>query len=152
MYIKIINNNPVKYSILQLRKDNPQVSFSNVITEDILTEYNVYPLQASEPPYFDSATQRLLEDVPVLQNNKWIQTWKVMDLPSALVIQNRENKAYAVRSERDSLLAKSDWIVVKSYEHGVLVPEAWASYRQALRDITNQPGFPFEVTWPTKSE
>ncbi|MGA0926878.1 MAG: phage tail assembly chaperone [Burkholderiaceae bacterium] len=29
---------------------------------------------------------------------------------------------------------------------------AWASYRQALRDITGQAGFPYAVTWPTKPE
>ena len=28
----------------------------------------------------------------------------------------------------------------------------WAKYRQALRDIPNQPGFPFEIEWPKKPE
>jgi len=30
-----------------------------------------------------------------------------------------------------------------------LTPE-WSTYRQALRDITEQEGFPYQVTWPTK--
>jgi len=56
--------------------------------------------------------------------------------------------AAAVREQRDYLLAQSDWTQLPD------VPDAtktmWATYRQALRDITAQPGFPQDVTWPEK--
>ncbi len=61
---------------------------------------------------------------------------------------NRE--ASRVRSERDSLLQETDWIVIKSYERGENIPAEWELYRQALRDITEQAGFPYSVEWPTK--
>jgi hypothetical protein len=57
-----------------------------------------------------------------------------------------------VRDRRNALLAASDWIVTASYERGEPVPEAWATYRQALRDVTKQAGFPHDVVWPTKPE
>ncbi len=41
----------------------------------------------------------------------------------------------ALRAERDRRLAETDWIVAKAYERGKSVPEAWAAYRQALRDL-----------------
>ena len=41
-----------------------------------------------------------------------------------------------LRMERDMLLTKSDWIVAKSSEAGVDVPDEWKTYRQELRDIT----------------
>ena len=41
-----------------------------------------------------------------------------------------------LRMERDMLLTKSDWIVAKSSEAGVDVPDKWKTYRQELRDIT----------------
>lgn len=41
----------------------------------------------------------------------------------------------ALRAERDRRLATSDWIVTRTYERGELVPEAWAQYRQTLRDL-----------------
>jgi len=51
------------------------------------------------------------------------------------------------RVERDALMAATDW------SQGRDVPEAlalkWQPYRQALRDITAQPGFPYDITWPT---
>lgn len=55
----------------------------------------------------------------------------------------------AVRSQRDKLLAECDWVVTKNTEVGQPIPEAWSTYRQALRDITNQAD-PDEITWPQK--
>ena len=55
-----------------------------------------------------------------------------------------------IRGQRNTELAQSDWIVSKSYEAAESVPEEWALYRQALRDITAQAGFPYTVEWPTK--
>ena len=52
------------------------------------------------------------------------------------------------RLERERLLAASDWVVVKSLENGHAVPSAWAEYRQALRDIPQQAGFPDAINWP----
>jgi len=52
---------------------------------------------------------------------------------------------FKVRSLRNSLLAQSDVYALADR----LTPE-WASYRQALRDITEQTGFPYSVVWPTK--
>ena len=61
-------------------------------------------------------------------------------------IYQLDTEATAIRAKRDALLASSDWTQLPD------VPEAtrsiWAPYRQALRDITDQPGFPFDVTWP----
>ena len=50
-----------------------------------------------------------------------------------------------VRAERDALLAACDWTQVAD---APVNPAAWAVYRQALRDVTTQAGFPLNVTWP----
>ena len=57
-----------------------------------------------------------------------------------------------VQKNRDTLLDESDWIVVKSLEAGVAVPSNWVTYRQALRDVPAQEGYPDTITWPTKPE
>ena len=54
----------------------------------------------------------------------------------------------AVRASRDSKLAESDWRVIKAVEMSTSVPIEWAAYRQALRDVTAQAGFPWTITWP----
>jgi len=51
--------------------------------------------------------------------------------------QDRLAEAWAaLRAERDRRLAECDWVVARAYERGEPVPQDWAEYRQALRDIT----------------
>lgn len=61
-----------------------------------------------------------------------------------------ENLALAdVLPKRQRLLYLSDWTQIPN---NPLTPEqqdAWGIYRQELRDITSQPGYPFNVIWPT---
>jgi hypothetical protein len=53
--------------------------------------------------------------------------------------------AEEVRAERDRLLAASDWTQVAD---APVDQAAWAIYRQALRDVPDQAGFPENVIWP----
>jgi len=55
------------------------------------------------------------------------------------------NQAKSVRDERNRKLTASDWTQVADAPGD---QAAWATYRQALRDMPNQEGFPWEVTWP----
>ena len=61
-----------------------------------------------------------------------------------------ETQAWArVRFERDRLLSQTDWMVTKAVETGSPMPEGWATYRQALRDVTSQ-WDPWSIAWPEK--
>jgi len=51
------------------------------------------------------------------------------------------------RTQRDALLSESDWTQVPD---APVDQAAWAEYRQALRDLPQQAGFPTEITWPQK--
>lgn len=61
---------------------------------------------------------------------------------------------YKVRSQRDTLLLKSDWTDTASAPNrlGNTVYDEWQTYRQALRDVTSQSGFPFNVFWPVEPQ
>lgn len=61
-----------------------------------------------------------------------------------------EEQAKAIRATRDQKIAETDWIVTKALESGAAVPDNYVTYRQTLRDIPTQEGFPWDVTWPTK--
>ena len=63
--------------------------------------------------------------------------------PSAAVM------AENVRQQRNTLLSDSDWTQMPD---APVDKAAWAAYRQALRDIPNQAGFPQDVTWPDKPD
>jgi len=56
-----------------------------------------------------------------------------------------EQEAEEVRTQRDALLSQSDWTQVPDAPAD---QAAWAEYRQALRDLPEQDGFPTEITWP----
>lgn len=58
-----------------------------------------------------------------------------------------EEKAQATRSRRDNLLAASDWTQVAD---APVDSAAWAIYRQELRDVPEQEGFPANIMWPTE--
>ena len=59
-------------------------------------------------------------------------------------------EADEVRTQRDALLVESDWAVLP--DAPVADAQAWKDYRQALRDVPQQSGFPTDINWPTKPE
>ena len=58
-------------------------------------------------------------------------------------------QATSVRQQRGEKLKDSDWTQVAD---APVDKAAWATYRQALRDVTGQEGFPWTITWPTQPE
>ena len=66
--------------------------------------------------------------------------------------QKDEAQSKSIRTARDKLIAETDWVVTKALESGAAVPDNYVTYRQALRDVPTQQGFPWNVTWPTKPE
>jgi hypothetical protein len=83
----------------------------------------------------------------------------VMDMTADEIAENEaqqaewaagENDRLAkdVRNQRDGLLAATDWMALSD----VTMSDTMTAYRQALRDIPSQAGFPSSVTWPTKPE
>lgn len=56
-------------------------------------------------------------------------------------------QAKNVREQRNTKLAECDWTQLAD---STADKPAWATYRQALRDITAQAGFPWTVEWPTQ--
>ena len=63
-----------------------------------------------------------------------------------------EQPAKEARAKRDRLLTESDWVTIRATERGDPVPTEWQTYRQALRDIPDQTGFPEEIEWPQEPE
>lgn len=143
MYLKLTNGVPAKYTLGQLRRDNPQTSFPKVMPDDMLASYDVYPYTRPPFPDYDGLTARLVDGGFEHVGDAWL-------LPYVVEQQPLEQAERNIRARRDGLLQETDWIVIKAYERGENIPAQWELYRQALRDITAQAGFPYAVTWPTK--
>jgi len=55
-----------------------------------------------------------------------------------------------IRAKRDALIAESDWTQLADSPFTAAQKAVWASYREALRNIPQQAGFPSTITWPTQ--
>ena len=137
MHIKLTNGQPEIYSIGQLRRDNPQTSFPKNPSAELLATKDVYPYTVQDQPTVDYLTQTLTATPLTQTNGAWTQGWEVSNLPEEYAGRN-------IRSQRDNILAETDWMALSD---NTLTPEC-ATYRQALRDVTDQAGFPYSVGWP----
>ena len=64
--------------------------------------------------------------------------------------ESSETNPENIRAKRDKMLNNSDWTQVADAPLTETKKTEWATYRQELRDITDQSGYPDSVTWPTK--
>jgi hypothetical protein len=96
-------------------------------------------------PDYDRNTQKVIELAPAQDGDKWQQVWKVTELTVEEQQKIRDEQAQGVRNRRDALLVQCDWTQLPD---SPVDQNSWKIYRQALRDITTQPGFPFDVVWP----
>jgi hypothetical protein len=62
--------------------------------------------------------------------------------------KNEDGEWVAIRAERNAKLAETDWTQIAD---APVEAEAWLTYRQGLRDITEQED-PFNIIWPEKPE
>ena len=153
MYIKVTNGTPTAYTIGQFRKDNPNTSFPKSISEEILASYGVYSATTADMPPYTTRTQAIEQnDTPTQVDGAWVYGWTISNKTDEQIAEYDALLAADVRAERDKLIASCDWMAIKAFEAGTTVGTAWATYRQALRDVTDQAGFPNEITWPTQPE
>ena len=98
--------------------------------------------------YHDRMTQKLSQVAPYVENNE-VFTVQVESLTEDEIASATSNKASQMRSSRNRLLAECDWTQISD---ATVDKAIWATYRQELRDISSQAGFPWEITWPTQPE
>ena len=149
MFVKTTNDtiDQYPYTVGDLRRDNPNTSFPRNVPLSLMAEYGMFPVSYQEDPEYNPNTQRLQHStMPELVNGEWVLTKTVVPLTEEQLEGKRSQMAYHVRKRRDKQIADTDWMALSD---NTMSP-AWASYRQALRDITDQAGFPYAVEWPTK--
>ena len=61
-------------------------------------------------------------------------------------------KARNLRADRASALSQCDWTQMPDAPLTSEQKQAWLEYRQALRDLPTQTGFPWDISWPTKPQ
>ena len=142
MFVKVTNGQVEQfpYTLGHLRRDHPNTSFPKQPPDDMLASYNVFRVQNASEPDHNTDTQYLQSDnAPTLIDGVWTIGFTVVNKTQAEAEEN-------IRMKRNALLQETDWWAVTDRT----MTTAQTQYRDALRDIPAQDGFPFSVTWPTK--
>jgi hypothetical protein len=68
------------YTLADIRRDNPNVSFPKALTADMLAAYNAQPVTVLECPDYNRHTQTCRKnDAPHKQGGEWVLGWTVED-------------------------------------------------------------------------
>ena len=148
----------------------PNTSLPRVWTADICEFLGIDPVLAAPAPapsgeYKSISRNGVTQDA----NGNWVEAYVERDMfadytteEGVAVTKTEQEQAYtatkdaeaatAARATRDGLIASCDWMAIKAFEAGTAVSTEWATYRQALRDVSAQAGFPNDITWPEKPE
>lgn len=127
----------------------PNTGFPSQLTEELINEFGgdvVFEGPQASPGRYQYSYQDGVE----LIDGKWYTKWSVGDLDDEAKAAKDAQQAVSVREDRNKRLAATDWRVIKHLELNENIPGVWEVYRQALRDVPDQPGFPWEVTWPNE--
>lgn len=152
MYVKLVGGAVVAfpYGIRELMRDNPNTSFPERVDDVFLAQYGICPVTPTEIPQpFDNVRQNARVVDPVFQGEGWVQAWDITAATDEELAQRLGDLAQNIRATRNQLLAETDWTQVADAPAD---KTSWATYRQELRAITEQQGFPENVIWPTPPE
>lgn len=151
LFIQLQDGQPIGYPIAEdnFRQLFPYTSFPTYFTADTVENlgYGIYDF--SNAP--DVGRYEKAVEVAPVQNEYgiWRQAYAIEPMDDAEKQQADSYQAASVRAERNRRLADTDWMVVKALEAGQPQDFSVATYRQELRDIPSQPGFPWDIIWPT---
>jgi hypothetical protein len=156
MYAKIKDNIVVKYpyTIEDLYSDNPYSLYNQNVNmldifptteQHILHQYSLVEVFSISPPPFDEKMEKINEINPIFQDGEWRQQFAIVEMSEFEKNEKSQLKATEVRRKRNQMLADSDWTQISD---SPVDKQPWAAYRQLLRDITDQEGFPYNINWP----
>ena len=144
----------------QFRASFPNTSFSRVLTVELLSDFGYDPIlegpQAITTPPYEISQRAGIEEV----NGQWFTKYIVGPVFTDNEEQTAEEQEAAyrqrideeagerVREDRNKRLADCDWTQLPDSPLDADAKLAWQLYRETLRMVPEQPGFPHNVEWP----
>ena len=143
----------------EIRKLNPNMSLPKVWNDNVHEALGIDPVFATPKPNTTGDYKVVVRDGAEQDaNGNWVQKWVEQDMFADTddATKAEQEAAYQalvdaeaaklVRADRDERLAKTDWMGMSD----VTMSADWATYRQGLRDVPAQSGFPHTITWPSE--
>lgn len=125
----------------------PNTSFtSNGPDEAFMGENSALIVTVWKP--HDSKTQKLIGVTPYIEDNQ-VFLVQVAEKTEDEILADTVQEAATIRAIRNKLLTDTDWTQIADASAD---KEVYATYRQALRDITIHESFPYNIEWPVQPE
>jgi len=155
MEIRVRNTGAVMYED-EFRRLHFGLGLPKVLTEEVLNDWGADVVfegpQATGGTVYQYSQRSGVEQIEGKWYTKYILGPVFTDGETTAAEQEAAYKAMKdaeqaanVRNQRTQMLKDCDWTQIAD---STADKTAWATYRQALRDITAQAGFPWTVTWP----
>jgi hypothetical protein len=103
-------------------------------------------LVADQTPDYDSLTQYVVRVEPVPEGQNYVE-YQIVD-----ITYTQEELIESAMATRKDLFLECDWTQLPDAQLTTAQVDAWKVYRQALRDITEQPNYPNTIIWPVIPE
>jgi hypothetical protein len=145
MQVRIRETGAVMYES-EFRALHPNTSMPQLLSEELLNDFGA-DVVLEGPQASPTRYQFSFADGVEQTGGKWYTKYSVADMDQEAKDALDTTQAGAMRKQRNEKLSDSDWTQVAD---APVDKQAWATYRQALRDITAQEGFPWNITWPVE--
>lgn len=152
-YVKLKEDGTVDrypYTLTDLIRDNPNTSFPRSLDAETASWFGVLPVRPTDPPQHDHTVN--LERSTEKQGEDWVEVWIETPATQEQIEQRIMASSNDVRMERNDLLTQTDWTQMPDVNMEESKKSEWRTYRQSLRDMTQQEGFPWNISWPVKPE
>lgn len=120
MHIKMIDGQPIKYNIKNIRKDHPNTSFPDALTDELLESYDVHTLLPVHSPSVQDGYQKAVEGTPEFVDGAWRQCWQVVQTTPEEVATWQASQASQVEAKIDALWCATDAYIAQ-YISGVAI-------------------------------
>lgn len=160
LFVKLATGQPK--TKVQLRNENKHMSLPESWTDATLESLGVARVQSVAQPSANTTHVPVndgVEQVDGVWRQKWVMQARFTEYTDAnnnvITVQSQADayqqslddaEAAKVRATRDTLLAETDFYALSD----VTMSAEMTTYRQALRDVPSQAGFPYTITWPEK--
>jgi len=160
LFVKLATGTPK--TKVQLRNENKHMSLPESWTDATLESLGVARVQSVSQPSANTTHVPVndgVEQVDGVWRQKWVMQARFTEYTDAnnnvITVQSQADayqqslddaEAAKVRATRDTLLAETDFYALSD----VTMSAEMTTYRQALRDVPSQAGFPYTITWPDK--
>ena len=133
----------------EFRAAHPNTSFPQQLTVELLDGFEADPVLNGPQPSAGRYQITYRDGVEEI-GGKWFTKFAVADMDDDTKLALDAQQAASQRAERNRRLAETDWTQGKDIPDNI--SNAWAAYRQELRDLPNQASFPWDINWPTQPE